>query len=603
MDANPQENRRMTRGPEQVATYTFGPYRLDSSERLLSRDDTPLALTPKAFDLLVLLVERRGRLVEKHELMTALWPDTIVEESNLAYHVSVLRKLLDQGEDGQSMIQTVPTRGYRFVAPVTISPRTENATQPQGLSVRASPPTLAAPESENSAEGSLVGRVRSARWRLLLPMAILAIVCVGSVLVMVRWSPTTRLPPALLRLSVELGADVTLPSGDATFALSDDGRLLAFVARRPGGVPQLHVRHLDQLRATPLPGTDGARTPFFSPDGLWLAFFADGQLKKVPVTGGEVVTLAAAPNPRGGWWADDGTIVFAPHYRRSLMRVPAVGGPVQLLTTLVEKEITHRWPQVLPGGGAVLYTASTEVNIASDATLVVHRLPSGERTVVHRGGFFGRSVASGHIVYMQGDTLFAAPFDIRRLTVTGPSVRVVDGVRCDSFATRCAVRSVAERSLCLSLGSKCVRTAAGDMDGPHRDNVDLAGNARGLEQPRVLAGRTANRDGHPRRGAQRYLGVRVVTRRHGTHHVGADKRATARVDSRWRTDRVPNVHVVFSVLRQHPVLEASRRQGPGTSAGPESTRARPRSVASDEAGVCLRRNDADDRPGRDAPAD
>jgi DNA-binding winged helix-turn-helix (wHTH) protein len=253
MDADPQENRRMTRGPEQVATYTFGPYRLDSSERLLSRDDTPLALTPKAFDLLVLLVERRGRLVEKHELMTALWPDTIVEESNLAYHVSVLRKLLDQGEDGQSMIQTVPTRGYRFVAPVTISPRMENATQPQGLSVRASPPTLAAPESENSAEGSLVGRVRSARWRLLLPMAILAIVCVGSVLVMVRWSPTTRLPPALLRLSVELGADVTLPSGDATFALSDDGRLLAFVARRPGGVPQLHVRHLDQLRATPLP--------------------------------------------------------------------------------------------------------------------------------------------------------------------------------------------------------------------------------------------------------------------------------------------------------------------------------------------------------------
>lgn len=99
---------------------------------------------------------------------------------------------------------------------------------------------------------------------------------------------------------------------------------------------------------------------------------------------------------------------------------------------LADGEITHRWPQVLPGGRAVLYTASTEVIIGDDSTLVVQPLPSGERTVVQRGGYFGRYVASGHIVYMQGDTLFAMPFDHRRLAVTGQAGRAVDGVRSDS---------------------------------------------------------------------------------------------------------------------------------------------------------------------------
>ena len=124
------------------------------------------------------------------------------------------------------------------------------------------------------------------------------------------------------------------PTTDAPFTLSPDGTLLAFVARTSGRAPQLYVRRLDQLTATPLSGTDGASSPFFSPDGQWLAFFADLKLKKVPVTGGAVVTLADAPNPRGGWWAEDGTIVFAPNNRVGLMRVSAVGGQAQPVTTL-----------------------------------------------------------------------------------------------------------------------------------------------------------------------------------------------------------------------------------------------------------------------------
>src|SRR5262245_43467786 len=98
--------------------YEFGAFRLDAQERLLLRDGAPISLTPKAFDLLFALVERHGRLVEKEELFQTVWPDTIVEESNLTYNISHIRKALGDGENGLKFIETVPKRGYRFVAEV-----------------------------------------------------------------------------------------------------------------------------------------------------------------------------------------------------------------------------------------------------------------------------------------------------------------------------------------------------------------------------------------------------------------------------------------------------------------------------------------------------
>jgi DNA-binding winged helix-turn-helix (wHTH) protein len=102
-----------------ATVHEFGSFRLDPSERLLLRDYQPVPLTPKAFDLLVYLVDHAGRLVGKQELMDALWPSTCVEETNLTFTMSVLRKALGDGQNGEQFIQTVPTRGYRFVAPVS----------------------------------------------------------------------------------------------------------------------------------------------------------------------------------------------------------------------------------------------------------------------------------------------------------------------------------------------------------------------------------------------------------------------------------------------------------------------------------------------------
>jgi len=132
----------MATEPDDWPVFEFGAFRLDPRERLCLRDGHPVPLTPKAFDLLVYLVERQGHLVEKPALLNALWPNTIVEEANLAYTVSALRKVLDDHEDGTSVIQTVPTRGYRFVARVKILGRGRAVPHTQGEAVRLGLPAL-----------------------------------------------------------------------------------------------------------------------------------------------------------------------------------------------------------------------------------------------------------------------------------------------------------------------------------------------------------------------------------------------------------------------------------------------------------------------------
>jgi hypothetical protein len=194
--------------------------------------------------------------------------------------------------------------------------------------------------------------MQEAAWRRALPWASTGALAAGLAAVLVLWAPWRRAsPPAPLRVSAELGADASLAAaglGDAAI-LSPDGAVVAFVAQKGDGSPQLYVRRLTQLQATPLSGTDDADSPFFSPDGQWIAFFAGGKLKKIAVAGGAAVTLCDAPIGRGGAWGDDGTIVFTPDATQGvrLLRVSSAGGKPEPLTSLAEGEITQRWPQVL----------------------------------------------------------------------------------------------------------------------------------------------------------------------------------------------------------------------------------------------------------------
>jgi serine/threonine-protein kinase len=196
---------------------------------------------------------------------------------------------------------------------------------------------------------------------------------VGAALVLLVWGPWRITPPApSTRFSADLGADASLVTDQGASAiLSPNGQVLAFVAHKSADDPsQLYVRRLDELLAMPLPGTGGAISPFFSPDGEWIAFFADGKLKKISVAAHSVVTLCDAPNGRGGFWADDGMIAFSPDYSQvRLMRVSSDGGAPQPLTN--DADGFQRWPQVLPGGKAVLYTGGFVTGGFNNANLIV----------------------------------------------------------------------------------------------------------------------------------------------------------------------------------------------------------------------------------------
>jgi serine/threonine-protein kinase len=230
----------------------------------------------------------------------------------------------------------------------------------------------------------------------------------------------TELKPPV-RLDLDLGPDVSLgPSTGPAVILSPDGTRLVFVSHASDGIRRLYTRRLDQPKAVGLQGTEGADAPFFSPDGQWVAFFAQGKLKKTRAEGGEPVSLCDAPAGRGGSWGDDGKIVAALDTIGGLSQIPAEGGKPVPITNLTAEENTHRWPHILPGGKAVLFNASVGYGNYDEATIEVVSLEDRRtKTLLNHTGMYPRYLPSGHLVYVTKATLFAVPFDLDRLEVRG----------------------------------------------------------------------------------------------------------------------------------------------------------------------------------------
>jgi eukaryotic-like serine/threonine-protein kinase len=241
------------------------------------------------------------------------------------------------------------------------------------------------------------------------------------------WNLKPEPPPRPVTRTV-----ITLPPGQRlagleqpSIALSPDGTHLAYVAVQ-GGIQQLYVRAMDSLEVRPVPGTEGATGPFFSPDGQWLGFFADQKLKKVSVSGGSALTLADAPFPLGASWDSHGMITFAPSVGSPLKQVPETGGASQTLTRLEKGEIAHRWPGFLPDG--MFFSAGpTSVNW-TNAHVAVRSVATGEQRNLVQGATQPRYAPTGHLLYAQGGSLMAVPFDSQRLAATGAGFPVVEGI-------------------------------------------------------------------------------------------------------------------------------------------------------------------------------
>jgi hypothetical protein len=185
----------------------------------------------------------------------------------------------------------------------------------------------------------------------------------------------------------------------------------------------LYLRALDELDGLPLARTEGAFGPFFSPDGNWIGFFADNKLKKVSVSGSDPIALCDAPNPHGGSWGTDGTILFSIEEGRRPMRVADAGGRCQRVA-LQDDRGSWTQPHMLPGGHAAIISNSfLGVGVLS--------LETGEFRRILDDGFGARYAPSGHLIFARAGSLLAAPFDLERLAVTGPATMVLEGLRME----------------------------------------------------------------------------------------------------------------------------------------------------------------------------
>jgi serine/threonine protein kinase/Tol biopolymer transport system component len=280
---------------------------------------------------------------------------------------------------------------------------------------------------------------RRAAWRA--PTLVAATGIVALAVALTTWYAARAVPPSRpgTRLDLDLGMGfIAHPLSRAV--LSPDGSAVAFVGDTQDGRQDTFIRRLDRPGATPL-HTGGGWDLAFSPDGQWLAFAHEGKLRKVNVAGGPVMDLCSVTGEtRGISWSEDGFIVGAFELSGGLSRLPSAGGTPVPVTTLDARraEVTHRWPQVLPGGDAVLFTAHTFANHYDEATLDVVSLRDGRRKTVMTGGYYGRYLPSGHLVFVRHGALLAAPMDVATLQVTGPAVPVVDDVVVDADLGRLA---------------------------------------------------------------------------------------------------------------------------------------------------------------------
>jgi len=236
---------------------------------------------------------------------------------------------------------------------------------------------------------------------------------------------------------------ISLPTGyrPATedypcLAISPDGRRLAIVGKDAEGIRRIILRDLDQIEPRVLPETDNAEAPFFSPDGEWLGFFSGAALKKVAVGGGRPIAVATADdNNRGATWGPDGIIYLADGTQGGLLKVPGGGGETAPFTRpdAEKNERTHRWPHLLPGGQALLFTADTfeTTEFYDDATIAAIDISTGERRSLVEQSSQAQYLPGGHLVFARGGSLFAVPFDPATLRTRGSPTLVVQGVAAD----------------------------------------------------------------------------------------------------------------------------------------------------------------------------
>ena len=244
------------------------------------------------------------------------------------------------------------------------------------------------------------------------------------------------------------------PGGSGPVSISPDGTQLTFVAKPESGPDRLYVRPLDSAVARSLPGTEGARYPFWSYDSKTIGFFAGGKLKKIDAAGGPAVALCKATSGRGGTWNRDGVILFTPESEGPIHRVSSAGGESTPLTVAKDDEETHRWPFFLPDGRHFLYFIRVKggASFSEKNNLMLGSLDgtTNKRLVQVSSN---AAYASGHVLFLRDGTLMAQPFDAARLELGGAAFPIAEQVQFDAGYTHAVFSASQNGVLAFQSGS------------------------------------------------------------------------------------------------------------------------------------------------------
>lgn len=318
---------------------------------------------------------------------------------------------------------------------------------------------------------SPVAASRGMKWWLAAAIAIGFAAVAGFVGWTLRRAPIDTKPVTRFTINLPPGQHLAGLEREA-LALSADGQQLAYVAAQQNGSQQIYLREMDSAQTVPLPGTIGATNPFFSPDGQWIGFFADGYVKKVPVHGGMVQSLyGAVPMFGGASWGTQGSIAFAEPLS-VVQELPETGGAPHPVTSL-QSESGHVWPQFLPGDKSVLFLSA-----ALPPSIAVQRIGSGKpRTLIAQipSGTEPHYVPPGWLLYSQSGILMAMPFDPVHLQVKGQPTAVVQGLVQGRALFGAAQYSVSDTGTLVYAASK------GGSQGLQNEVVWVTRN--GIEKP------------------------------------------------------------------------------------------------------------------------
>ena len=469
-----------------VQSYAFGPFRIDVAARHLLRHDTVIPLTAKVFDTLLFLVKNHERPVTKDELMHAVWPDSFVSDDSLVQNISAVRRALGDDPSQPRYIATLARRGYRFVASVQES--TDRNAE--------APPEEVVQGNGEYASSQVAGTRPAANLPpLWVTAALVAAAVVITALVMAsrfdtNAASTTNLP---IRFRETVPPDHDLVGGGV---LSPDSRYLAFVARDAAGATRLWLRVLESGTAEPLPGTERASRPFWSPDSRFLGFFANNQVKRVAVAGG--LPRPLAPTQRGdalgGTWGAGDRILYADQGR--ILSVDTAGSEPAVVAEpdRASGQGELRWPQFLPDGEHFLFFASHEN--PERAGIYVGQLGSRETMFLLAGTSRAVFAPPGNVLFVRDRALLAQRFDPNRRQLGGDPMVIAGDV-----SENAVISATSAGLLAFSDAESKGRLQWFDRSGKPLGTVAV---------PRVLSNMTLSPDGRQLLGASSHSGNWVM---------------------------------------------------------------------------------------------